>query len=924
MKMVAFLFLNFFSFSFQAVDVVFFVNYQINEIYLVANGVRKWIAGAVPSTSSYVFPVYNLNADPGDLIELKTDNDNGGVVHGAGCFLMDNKCICSLFKNDDFDYTISGSTFHYDFPSITCGMTVKCLSQRGVKTNYYYKENVPLLASTIKCKGGSFIYLYGEKYTLKLLDYISANFVLKNLKVSITENYEYFTLNNNKLNADNEFHISSELTFSSTVSKKFNIKFINKGIRDSDRECSLDIRVCHQRCAKCFDQDIDEKNNEYHQCEICKSGFYPVEGNNNCMTKDEMKDKNYYFDEEEQKFKKCYKSCATCNAKSFDYEHNCTACENSYHYIYNETRKKNCIHENEKPINTFLDSETNTYELCNERCHSCSQKSDIINNNCDECKKDDNKNYIYHFVYNEPGQCINENEKPSDTYLDLDDNTYKKCYYRCSSCDIKGDESNNNCNECLKDKNGNYIYHFLHDEKGKCISEDEKPENTYLDLETNTYELCYEKCSSCDKKGDITDNNCKECLKDESGNFIYHLIYDKKGKCVNEMERPINSYLDKEDNTFKLCYERCSLCNKKGDKNNNNCNECIKDSNNTYLYHFLYNETGRCLNETEKPSDTYLDLKDNTYKKCYDRCSSCDKKGDDSNNNCIDCLKDENNTYLFHFLYNETGRCINEDEKPSNTYLDLEDNTYKLCYERCSSCNKKGDKEKNNCEECLKDINNTYLYHFVYNLEGKCINENEKPSNTYLDLESNTYKACYERCSTCNKKGNQSSNNCEDCLKDKNNNYLYHFIYNEEGKCLSDDERPSKTYLDTATNTYRQCYEKCNRCENFPECKECLKDGSNNYIYHFIYGEKGKCIDESEIKDGYYYLDSSDNTYKTCPEGTIKVENNECIENNTETILLVFIIILIIILIIVPLFFIWKVFFQNRKRNKDMKELIIS
>ena len=330
----------------------------------------------------------------------------------------------------------------------------------------------------------------------------------------------------------------------------------------------------------------------------------------------------------------------------------------------------------------------------------------------------------------------------------------------------------------------------------------------YLDLETNTYELCYEKCSSCDKKGDITDNNCKECLKDESGNFIYHLIYDKKGKCVNEMERPINSYLDKEDNTIKLCYERCSLCNKKGDKGNNNCNECVKDSNNTYLYHFLYNETGRCLNETEKPSDTYLDLEDNTYKKCYDRCSSCDKKGNDSNNNCIDCLKDENNIYLFHFLYNETGRCINEDEKPSNTYLDLEDNTYKLCYERCSSCNKKGDKEKNNCEECLKDINNTYLYHFVYNEEGKCINENEKPSNTYLDLESNTYKACYERCSTCNKKGNQSSNNCEDCLKDKNNNYLYHFIYNEEGKCLSDNERPSKTYLDMATNTYRQCYEK--------------------------------------------------------------------------------------------------------------------
>ena len=48
---------------------------------------------------------------------------------------------------------------------------------------------------------------------------------------------------------------------------------------------------------------------------------------------------------------------------------------------------------------------------------------------------------------------------------------------------------NNNCIKCLKDENDNYIYHFLHDEKGKCISEEEKPPNTYLDLETNTYEL---------------------------------------------------------------------------------------------------------------------------------------------------------------------------------------------------------------------------------------------------------------------------------------------------------------------------------------------------------------------------------------------------------------------------------------------------
>ena len=111
-------------------------------------------------------------------------------------------------------------------------------------------------------------------------------------------------------------------------------------------------------------------------------------------------------------------------------------------------------------------------------------------------------------------------------------------------------------------------------------------------------------------------------------------------------------------------------------------------------------------------------------------------------------------------------------------------------------------------------------------------------------------------------KGDKDNNNCNECLKDVNNNYLYHFIYNEKRKCLKDNERPSNTYLNKENNTYLLCYKRCSRCESYPECKECFKDKSNNYIYHFIDYDKGKCIDESEIKDGYYYLDTNDNTYK--------------------------------------------------------------
>ena len=154
---------------------------------------------------------------------------------------MNNKCYCSVFKNDNYDYAFACPYYSYNFPSITCGMHTQCLSETSKNLLYYYKGNVPLLASTITCNGGSFILLYDEKYNLRLLDFISVNFNTKNLQVSITENYAYFTLNNNQLNSGNKFHISSVLTFSSTVSKKYNINFRNIGIRDSDKICSLNI-----------------------------------------------------------------------------------------------------------------------------------------------------------------------------------------------------------------------------------------------------------------------------------------------------------------------------------------------------------------------------------------------------------------------------------------------------------------------------------------------------------------------------------------------------------------------------------------------------------------------------------------------------------------------------------------------------------
>ena len=45
-----------------------------------------------------------------------------------------------------------------------------------------------------------------------------------------------------------------------------------------------------------------------------------------------------------------------------------------------------------------------------------------------------------------------------------------------------------NCDECAKDADGNYIYHFTIDKEKQCISETETEHDYYLDNNTNTFE----------------------------------------------------------------------------------------------------------------------------------------------------------------------------------------------------------------------------------------------------------------------------------------------------------------------------------------------------------------------------------------------------------------------------------------------------
>ena len=177
--------------------------------------------------------------------------------------------------------------------------------------NYTYEHYIPLDVNGISCQNSdniSFIQ-YGEKHVLSLKDYVTADFELKNLKVIITENYEYFSLNDIPLEANKIFKILNNITFYSTDSKKIHIKFENQGIVfHNTKECDFYIRVCYKSCLQCFDEDTSANK---HQCIKCKDGFYFVENTNNCKRKQEMDLTKYYLNETSNMFKRSRTDCKT-------------------------------------------------------------------------------------------------------------------------------------------------------------------------------------------------------------------------------------------------------------------------------------------------------------------------------------------------------------------------------------------------------------------------------------------------------------------------------------------------------------------------------------------------------------------------------------------------------------------------------------
>ena len=498
MNIIILIFINFFSVTLQAVQAGLFCDNFLREIYLIdeESKTEKVIAKGWDGMWSTPYIFKELNADPGALIRFKCYNYDGWTF-GGGCFLINDKCYCYNFDSEIKGYTNKIDPYKGEINfnnNKKCSMNVKYLTEFNIKKDYYYKHYIPLDANLIECMDNKYISVpKNVEYKLTLSDYIKSSFKLTNLKITINENSKYFTLNKEKLTSNKKFKITSKLTFFHNEHAKIKIKFTNYGIFiESTKKCELGIRVCYDTCLECYDKDPDDNN---HQCTKCKNDYFFIEDTNNCLTKKQMENTSYYFDENDKKFKKCHNDCLHCNGEGDSNDMKCLDCKPPKYYA----EPNNCI---DNITNYYYSEENKKYMRCYETCESCYKNSNENAHNCKKCNDD------YHFIYNEDGKCISSDEKPTNTYLDITTNTYKKCNDSCYTCD-----SIDNCTECYKDESNKYIYHFIENEKGKCISESELDTLSRLDENDNTYKLC--------PKGTITVENNK-CI---SRSAIYLILF---------------------------------------------------------------------------------------------------------------------------------------------------------------------------------------------------------------------------------------------------------------------------------------------------------------------------------------------------------------------------------------------------------------
>ena len=249
----------------------------------------------------------------------------------------------------------------------------------------------------------------------------------------------------------------------------------------------LDISIwkkCASNCATCDGGNMN-------QCLSCALGYYFKEEDltgaisaHTCYNSDTI-DSNYYLDTDNELYKKCYLSCATCSQGLINDNQNCLTCAVGYLFLHGS--------------NCYVTCPAPTYGFKHKCIVSCPSYT-VVNpdNECVSCKDLDNtKPYLY------KGNCVASQDNTfiaNYIYQVLDD-----CYQNCATCERGGDSKKMNCTSCKTD------YYRLEDKTYQCHKDDERVDGYFFDSTNNLFISCYKTCKTCTTKGNAIDHKCTTC-----------------------------------------------------------------------------------------------------------------------------------------------------------------------------------------------------------------------------------------------------------------------------------------------------------------------------------------------------------------------------------------------------------------------------
>ena len=244
----------------------------------------------------------------------------------------------------------------------------------------------------------------------------------------------------------------------------------DNGILSSENKCS----VCEEKnkyknsegdCVEIPNQCVIVDSNS-GLCKVCQEGYYPLKEDVNNATFNCYKSieelsnvtnkTNYYYNETEGYWDKCYETCETCNSHGSENRQRCTKCKAGYHFSYfDENNSYGNCYLNLTPNENCTSTQTDMYKY-KDFCHLCKDGYSFVNGT-DQCRLNEELNKA---GYYKKDIIIKTGDNRTE---EISVKVYYPCYKTCKTCTDEGNFYEHKCITCRdgyifeKDKNNNCI-----------------------------------------------------------------------------------------------------------------------------------------------------------------------------------------------------------------------------------------------------------------------------------------------------------------------------------------------------------------------------------------------------------------------------------------------------------------------------------